>query len=874
MSEGTDKDKKTLGVARPNKLSLTKTVDAGKVTQNFTHGRSKKVTVEVRKTRTFSRAGAAGGDINKAEMDAKLEALKSGDEVSTVRDKNRLKSASSELKSPRKKEHDSVTTPKEAEAVEVEAKETAPAPKVEKAVEEQEYVADDRSTAGTRDKKKMRIIAGPTARESTRSSVTTAPVKTKPAPVATPNKPSANNAAAANPAASIDASVVPTIAGKKREFEDSKSDEKRAKKIRLKGGESDSRRNSNKLTISQALESQDERMRSLASLKRRREKMKRLESGGSLEEREKISREVTVPEMITVQDFANRMAERTTDVIKELMKLGTMATAMQAIDADTAELVATELGHTIKRVTDADVENILIEEPDPERSMKPRAPVVTIMGHVDHGKTSLLDALRKTDVVAGEAGGITQHIGAYQIGAKDAKVTFLDTPGHEAFSEMRSRGGQASDIVILVVAGDDGIKAQTEEAISHSKAAKVPIIVAINKMDKPDADAERVKNELMRADLVAEEFGGDIQIIEVSAQTGAGLDILMDAVMLQAEVLELKANPDRKASGVVIEAQMDKNRGAMSTFLLQKGTLRVGDLVVAGQAWGRVRAMHDDKRRVIKKAIPSQPVEVLGLDIAPMAGEAFSVVVDEKAARDITEYRERREKERRNMVAAKTLDQLFAEAKEGEHKVLPLIIKGDVQGSIEAIIGSASKFNNDEVSIKVLHSGVGGVNESDVSLAIATGAIIIGFNVRASTNARTKAEEDSIDIRYYSIIYDLVDDIKASLSGMLSPTLRENLLGYAKINEVFNITKIGKVAGCNETEGMIKRGAKVRLLRDSVVIHEGTLKTLKRFKDEVKEVKSGYECGMAFENYEDIRAGDQIEAFEVEEIASSVEQQA
>jgi len=864
MSEGSEKDKKTLGVSRPNKLSLTKTVDAGKVTQNFTHGRSKKVTVEVRKTRTFSRKPDGGG-IDKADMDAKLEALKAGDEVSTVRDKNRLKNASSELKAPKKTEKGNVTvaTAKEEAAAPAQAKkETKPS-------SESEYVADEsNNNGGVRDRKKMRVIEGPAAKDTRKSGVITAPTKAKPEPV--------EAKAPSTPAApTIDVNVAPVPNMNKRSFDDrGGADEKKAKKIRLKGGESDSRRNSNKLTISQALESQDERMRSLASLKRRREKMKRLEAGGEQEEREKIAREVTVPEMITVQDFANRMAERTTDVIKELMKLGTMATATQAIDADTAELIAAEFGHTIKRVTEADVENILIEEPDLEKDMRPRAPVVTIMGHVDHGKTSLLDALRKTDVVGGEAGGITQHIGAYQIGSKDAKVTFLDTPGHEAFSEMRSRGGQASDIVILVVAGDDGIKAQTEEAISHSKAAEVPIIVAINKMDKPEADAERVKNELMRAELVAEEFGGDIQVIEVSAHTGAGLDTLMDAVMLQSEVLELKANPNRKASGVVVEAEMDKNRGAMSTFLLQKGTLRVGDIVVAGQAWGKVRAMHDDKRRVIKKAIPSQPVEVLGLDVAPMAGEGFAVVEDEKTARDITEYRDRREKERRNMVAAKTLDQLFAEAKEGEHKILPLIIKGDVQGSIEAIIGSASKFNNEEVSIKVLHSGVGGVNESDVSLAIATGAIIVGFNVRASNNARTKAEEESIDIRYYSIIYDLVDDIKAALSGMLSPDLRENLLGYAKINEVFNITKVGKVAGCNVTEGMIKRGAKVRLLRDSVVIHEGTLKTLKRFKDEVKEVKSGYECGMAFENYDDIREGDQIEAFEVEEIARSVEQQA
>ena len=566
------------------------------------------------------------------------------------------------------------------------------------------------------------------------------------------------------------------------------------------------------------------------------------------------------------------MAERTVDVIKVLMKLGMMVTAPQSIDADTAELVVSEFGHKFKRVTEGDVENVLTsDDHEDEANLQSRPPVVTIMGHVDHGKTSLLDALRKTDVAAKEAGGITQHIGAYQVLVEGGqKVTFLDTPGHEAFTAMRARGAKITDIVVLVVAADDGIMEQTKEAISHAKAAEVPIVVAVNKIDKPGADSSRVKNELMQYGLIPEEFGGDTIVIEVSAKTGQNLDKLVESLLLQAEVLELKANPDRAAAGVVVEAKLDPGKGVVTTILIQKGTLRVGDIVVAGAAYGKVRSIVDDKNAALKEAFPGMPVVILGLSQAPDAGDSFSVVESEKTARDIAEYRERRTREQNVVLATRSLESLFGEHAGTNAKELPVIIKADVQGSVEAIAGSLAKYTSDEVAVRVLHSGVGAISESDITLSKATGAMIIAFNVRAAPKAKELAAREKVTVRYYSIIYNVVDDVKAALSGMLSPTLRENFLGYAEIREVFNISKAGKVAGCMVTDGTIKRGCKVRLLRDNVVIHEGMLKTLKRFKDEVKEVKHGLECGMAFENYEDMRVGDQIECFEVEELARTV----
>lgn len=620
--------------------------------------------------------------------------------------------------------------------------------------------------------------------------------------------------------------------------------------------------------IMQNIGREEERGRSFASLKRAREKAKRALGHDQMQEAEKQIKEVILPEIITVAELASRMAERGTEVVRAFMKLGMIVNINQAIDADTAELIIHEFGHKIKRVTDADVENILLDEPEDKTKLIARPPVVTVMGHVDHGKTSLLDALRSSDVALHEAGGITQHIGAYQVKLQSGElVTFIDTPGHQAFTAMRSRGAKATDIVILVVAADDGIKEQTVEAISHAKAAGVPIIVAVNKIDMPGADPSRVANELLSHNLVAESMGGDVMIVEVSALKKTNLDKLIETILLQAEMLDLKADPTSKARGVIIESKVDKARGVITTLLVQKGTLKIGDILIAGAHYGRVRVMGDDKGRSLETAGPSMPVEVCGLDGSPEAGEDFVVVTTERQARDISEYRQKRARELRTSTASKgTLEELFAKASGNSiTKELPLIIKTDVNGSAEAIVGSLDKFATSEVKVKILHKAVGGINESDISLAQASGAIIIGFNVRANEQAKKLAEKSAIDIRYYSIIYNLLDDMKLMLSGMLSPIIREVFLGLVEIRSVFNITKVGKVAGAFVTEGMIKRGARVRLLRDDIVIHEGKLKTLKRFKDDVKEVKSNFECGIAFENYDDIKEGDKVEVFEMVE---------
>ncbi|HMB78219.1 MAG TPA: translation initiation factor IF-2, partial [Kiloniellaceae bacterium] len=632
----------------------------------------------------------------------------------------------------------------------------------------------------------------------------------------------------------------------------------------------DERRRTGKLTITQALDEGEGRQHSLAAIRRRREKQLRAQqTQQSHQPPKKVVREVVVPETILVQELANRMAVRTVDVIKALMKMGVMATANQPIDADTAELVVEEFGHSIKRVTAADVEIGLRGEADKDEDLQPRPPVVTIMGHVDHGKTSLLDAMRATDVAAHEAGGITRHIDAYEIQLESGdKLTFIDTPGHAAFTEMRSRGANVTDIVILVVAGDDGIKEQTVEAINHAKAAKVPIIVAINKMDRPDADANRVNQELLQHELVVEDMGGDILAVEVSAKERTGLDKLQEAIMLQSEMLELKANPNRSAEGVVVEAKVEKGRGSVATVLVEKGTLRVGDIFVAGSEWGKVRALTNEHGETLDEAVPAMPVEVLGLNGTPLAGDEFTVVDSDARAREVADFRKRTKREAEIAITSRgSLEQMMMNIKTGETKELPVVIKSDVQGSVEAIVSSLEKLGNDEVKVRVLHTGVGGINESDITLARATDAVVIAFNVRANPQAREMARRDSIEIRYYSIIYDVIDDVKSALSGMLTPTQRETFLGYAEIRQVFSTSKSGKVAGCMVTEGMMRRGAKVRLLRDNVVIHDGSLKTLRRFKDEVREVKEGYECGAAFENYSDIQVGDQIECYDLEEVA-------
>ena len=624
-----------------------------------------------------------------------------------------------------------------------------------------------------------------------------------------------------------------------------------------------------RLTVTNAgSESDRDKGPSLAAMRRRRDK----KMGRNQQQAPKLSREVTIPEAITVQELANRMSERAVDVIKILMAQGQMVKITDVIDSDTAELIATELGHTVKRVSDADVEEGLYDIPadDKAEDLTTRAPVVTIMGHVDHGKTSLLDAIRETNVVSGEAGGITQHIGAYQVEKNGQKITFLDTPGHEAFTAMRARGAQATDIAVLVVAADDGVMPQTIESIRHAKAAGVPIIVAINKMDKPSANPQRVRTELLQHEVFVESMGGDVLDVEVSAVTKAGLDKLLETILLQAEVLELKVARDGRAEGLVIEAKLDRGRGAVATVLVQRGTLSIGDIVVAGTEFARVRALINDKGEQVKEAGPSIPVEVLGFTGVPSAGDRFSVVETEARAREVTEYRQRLIREKTAGGGATSLEQMMNQLKASGIAKFPLIIKGDVQGSVEAINASLNKLSTDEVSAQILMSGVGAITESDVTLASASNAIIIGFNVRANKQASDLATREGIEIRYYNIIYDLVDDVKAAMSGLLKPERRETFIGYAEILEVFSITKVGKVAGCRVTEGIVERGAGVRLLRDNVVIHEGKLKTLKRFKDEVKEVPVGQECGMAFENYEDIRAGDVIECFRVEQVTRSL----
>ncbi|MFZ0526322.1 MAG: translation initiation factor IF-2, partial [Xanthobacteraceae bacterium] len=621
-----------------------------------------------------------------------------------------------------------------------------------------------------------------------------------------------------------------------------------------------------RLTVVTALSADEVRERSVASFRRRVQRM----TGHRDEPKEKIAREVTIPETITIQELANRMAERAVDVIRILMQQGHMAKITDTIDADTAQLIAEELGHTVRRVAESDVEEGMFDATDSPESLQPRAPVVTIMGHVDHGKTSLLDAIRSTEVAAGEAGGITQHIGAYQVTSPSGgRVTFIDTPGHAAFTAMRARGARVTDIVVLVVAADDGVMPQTVEAIQHAKAAKVPIIVAINKIDKADAKPERVRTELLQHEIQVESLGGDVLELEVSAKEKINLDRLLDIIALQSEVLELKANPSRPAEGTVIEARLDRGRGPVATVLVQRGTLKPGDIVVAGSEWGRVRALMSDTGHSVVAAGPSMPVEVLGFNGTPEAGDRLAVVDTEARAREIADYRDRQKREK--MAARQTgmrgsLEQMMSQLKTSGLKEFPLIIKGDVQGSIEAIVGALEKLSTEEVAARIIFAGAGGITESDVTLAEASGAALIGFNVRAHKEARVAAEQAGVEIRYYDIIYNLVDDVKKAMSGLLAPTLRETMLGNAVVVEVFKVSKVGNIAGCRVTDGTVERGANVRLIRDNVVVHQGKLSQLKRFKDDAREVVAGQECGMAFENYQDMKAGDVIECYRVESV--------
>ena len=808
-------------------LSLKRTVDSGQVRQNFSHGRTKSVQVERKRKRVVTPGNVA----------APSSATPSATEPV-------------ETKAPEVKEQTSENNLGGLSRQEQAARQAAVAEAKVRAAEEAIREKEETEKRALEEAERLKEVAKRKLESPDITDIPLTPLETTESP-AIPRRKEPARTSEDTPA-------------RRKE----KTEEPRRPAVAKRGEQQ--RRRTGKLTINDAL-NDEERVRSMASIRRRREREKR--QSMSMEPREKVARTITVPESITIQELANRMAERAVDVIKLLMQQGVMAKINDTIDADTAELIAEELGHKVNRVTDADVEDSIDTEEDTDDDKKPRPPVVTVMGHVDHGKTSLLDALRKTSIVTGEAGGITQHIGAYQVTKEDGeKVTFIDTPGHAAFTSMRARGAKVTDIVILVVAADDGVMPQTVEAISHAKAAEVPIVVAVNKIDKPEADPTRVKNELLQHEIISEDMGGDVQFVEVSALIGTGLDDLLESVLLQAELLDLKANPDRAAEGIVIESKLEKGRGAVATVLVQRGTLSVGDIFVVGEESGRVRALLDDQGESIKSALPASPVEVLGAGGSPSAGDMFNVVETEAKAREIAEYRARISREKRTASGNRTtLDQMMQQLKDTELKELPIVVKADVQGSAEAISQAVDKLGTDEVCCRVVHTAVGGITESDITLAAASNASLLGFNVRANSQARNLADEQGVEIRYYNVIYDLVDDMKAAMSGMLSPDLRETMLGNAEILEIFNVSKSGKVAGCKVTDGLVRRGARVRLIRDSVVIHEGELSSLRRFKDEVKEVNAGQECGMAFENYEDLKQGDVIECYEVEEIARTLD---
>ena len=877
MSDVDQEQKRPLTLTRTGTLGLARPAESGQVKQSFSHGRSKTVAVEVRKKRVIVPGAApepakaeAAPAVARSPFSTPSPAPTAAPEAAeparrTVTVQRTLTAA--EQAGRLRAVTDARKADEEARYRAVIAEEQNRREEAARAAEEARHQAEE----DVRRRAEEEVAKKRAVEESKQRSVDEE-ARRKEEESRREVAERAGKAAAAKVAALAAAGKVAMPAEEEEEapsaFRRGRPDLKRpATPVRR----DEPRRRTGKLTVTRALsDDEGERMRSLASVRRARER-ERLRLHGELEQT-KIVREVVIPETITVQELANRMAERGVDVVKSLMRMGVMATVNQVIDADTAELVASEFGHRPRRVAESDVEIGMRGEADDPETLEARAPVVTVMGHVDHGKTSLLDALRATDVAGGEAGGITQHIGAYRVTVKSGKqITFIDTPGHQAFTAMRARGANATDIVVLVVAADDGIMEQTVEAIRHAKAAQVPIIVAINKIDRPDAKPERVRQELLQHELVVEELGGEVLDVEVSALKKTNLDKLEEAILLQAELLDLKANPNRPAEGVVLEAQIERGRGAIATVLIQRGTAKVGDIFVSGSVWGRVRALVDDHGQNLREAGPSTPVEVLGLNGAPLAGDDFVVVESESRAREIAEYRDRLYREKAAATAGRgTLEEMFSQITAGTAKELPIVIKGDVQGSVEAISSSLNKLSTDEVAMRVLHSGVGGINESDVILAKATGAVIVGFNVRANPAARDLARRDGVEIRYYAIIYDVLDDMKAALSGMLSPTLRERFLGNAAIREVFNITRVGKVAGCMVTDGVVRRGAKVRLLRDNVVIHEGSLKTLKRFKDEVREVRDGYECGMAFENYENIATGDVIECFEVEEVARAL----
>jgi translation initiation factor IF-2 len=873
-----DKEKKPLSLKRPGGPGANQASDVSQVRQSFSHGRSRSVAVEVRKKRSIKagRPTAAAPSIPRpagtlkaaqpsATATAATTAAAAGVETAergAPKSRVVLRTLTQEEKATRARAVESAVKEEGIKRLEAEKEATLRAEEDESRAAEREIAerraAEEESRRKEEEEKRQQAEAA-AARRLAGPEDSAGPSKLGAAP---------DRAGAAKAADAGDEDA--RRRGRRRT-------ESRRTPTPGKRDRDSSRRRGGKLTVVRALETEgnEERGRSLASLKRQRERDRRMASdAGGGEEAGPVVREVVVPETITVQELANRMAVRGIEVVKKLMQMGIAASMAQIVEGDTAELVVHEFGHKVKRVSASDVEIGLKGDADDDATLVARAPVVTIMGHVDHGKTSLLDALRATDVASGEAGGITQHIGAYQVQlASGARITFIDTPGHAAFTQMRMRGAKLTDIVVLVVAADDGVMPQTVEAINHARAADVPIIIAINKIDRPDAKADRVRQELLQHEIVTEEMGGDILSVEVSALEKTNLDKLEEAIVLQSELLELAANPDRAADGVVIESRIDRGRGVMATVLVQRGTLHVGDIVVAGSEWGRVRAMMDERGKNRKEASPSTPIEVLGLNNPPAAGADFVVVENERRAREISEFRSKRTRDLAAARGAVPLDveQMFAEMGEDGLQMLPLLIKGDVHGSVEAVRGALENLSTDEVAVQILHAGVGGITESDVVLAGASKAQIIGFNVRANPQARALAQRDGVEFRYYSIIYNIVDDTKAMLEGMLKPALHERLLGNAQILQIFNVGKIGRIAGCRVTDGVVRRGAKVRLLRDDIVIHDGALKSLRRVKDDVREVKAGFECGMAFENYSDLREGDIMEFYEIEEVARTLD---
>ncbi len=885
MSEGNDQDagKSRLSLRPAGRLEVGRTVDGGSVRQSFSHGRSKVVQVEVRKKRAPAPAAppgpapaASGAQARAGTPSAPAGRAASGRAAPSA--PTRALTAT-ELATRQRVLADQQRENARREAERREQEKIS----ILSAAEEARKRAEEEARRAAEEEARKRIEEQDAARqaaedEARQAAIATAAAAPSPPPAARGGEEARRRPAPAAPAATP-ASPSETLRLRTGRAEE----EDEARPIRRPGSPLpprkpavvapkkgvDDRRRAGRIDVQAAIEGEDERVRSLASVRRQRERERRQAELERLRsDQVRVVRDVILPDTITVQELANRMAARTPDVIKALMKMGVMATVTQALDADTAELVVQEFGHRARRVSEADVEIGLEGAADTDADLQTRSPVVTIMGHVDHGKTSLLDALRATDVAAREAGGITQHIGAYQVQMPSGdRITFIDTPGHEAFTSMRARGASVTDIVVLVVAADDGVMPQTVEAIRHAKAADVPIIVAINKMDKPDANPDRVRNELLGYDIVVENLGGETQDVEVSAIKKTGLDKLEEAILLQAEILDLRANPERSAEGTVIESRLDRGRGPVATVLVQKGTLNQGDIVVAGAEWGRVRAMLDDKARQIKVAGPSMPVEILGLAGVPSAGEPLVVVDVEGRAREISEFRGRklRDTTAAGHVAARgTLDEMLARIVAGEQKEVAVVIKADVQGSAEAITATVLKLAHEEVRVRVLHSAVGQITESDIQLAKASSAVVIAFNVRATSQARELAQRDGVDIRYYSIIYEVADDVEKLVRGKVAPKARERFLGYAEVRKVFNITKTGKVAGCMITEGLVKRGAGVRVLRDNVVIHTGDLSQLKRFKDDVREVARGYECGLSFANFHDLQEGDMVECYETE----------